>query len=85
MDRTERSLIARIAADTRWARATADDRKMALASANAARMSQFERDVDPEGQLDPAERARRAKNAQRAHMSRMALKSAQVRRRVGGR
>jgi hypothetical protein len=45
----------------------------------------FEREVDPEGVLEPAERARRAQHARTAYYSRLALKSAQVRRaRTGG-
>lgn len=39
------------------------------------------REVDPDGVLPEAERTRRAKAARRAEMSRMALRSAQVRRR----
>jgi hypothetical protein len=44
-------------------------------------MSKFERDVDPEGVLDPAERARRGESARKAHYARLALRSAQARRR----
>lgn len=36
--------------------------------------------VDPERQLAPAERAKRAQNARKEHYAKMALKSAQVRR-----
>jgi hypothetical protein len=44
-------------------------------------MERFEREVDPGGALDPKERARRAEQAKRVHMTRLALKSAQARRR----
>jgi hypothetical protein len=44
-------------------------------------MARFEKQVDPDGTLDPVERARRADQAMRAHMARLALKSAQARRR----
>lgn len=44
-------------------------------------MDRYERQVDPDGRLEPGERARRAESAMRAHMLRMALCSAEVRRR----
>lgn len=47
--------------------------------ARRAYMARFERGVDPEGRLDPVERARRAALAHRAHMTKLALKSARVR------
>jgi hypothetical protein len=43
-------------------------------------MDRYEREVDPDGTLEPAERARRAEQAMKAHMARIALKSAQARR-----
>jgi hypothetical protein len=43
-------------------------------------MQRFEREVDPLGQLDPAERARRAEFAKKLYFGRLALKSAKVRR-----
>jgi hypothetical protein len=51
------------------------------APARAAFLDRFEREVDPAGVLDPAERARRAEHAKKAHFLRLALKSAQVRAR----
>jgi hypothetical protein len=57
------------------------DRSARTAPARAAQMSKFERDVDPDGALDPVERARRAESARKAHFTRMALRSAQARRR----
>lgn len=75
----ERSLIGRIGAAERWARTT--DRRAATAPARAALMTKWEREVDPDGTLDPAERAYRASQAQRAHMHRLALASAQARQR----
>ncbi|VEG42719.1 Uncharacterised protein [Mycolicibacterium flavescens] len=44
-------------------------------------LDQFEREVDPEGVLTPTERAQRAEHARKAHFKRLALKSAQARRR----
>jgi hypothetical protein len=49
--------------------------------ARAAFNARFEREVDPDSLLDPVERARRAEHARRAHFQRLALKSAQARRR----
>jgi hypothetical protein len=42
-------------------------------------LSQFERQVDPEGTLPPAERERRAAHARQAYMARLALASARAR------
>jgi hypothetical protein len=46
----------------------------------------FEREVDPDGVLDPRERARRAEHARKAYFLRLALSSAHARaaRRAGG-
>lgn len=51
-----------------------------VAEAFAAR---FERQVDPNGVLPPAERARRAEAARRAYFTELALRSSQARRRAG--
>lgn len=76
----ERVLRARLAAHTRWAHES--DPAAATAKARQAFMHRFEREVDPDGGLDPAERARRAESARQAYFSRLALKSAQARRRA---
>ena len=47
-------------------------------------LDKFEQQVDPDGKLSPAERAKRAEFARKAHFKRLALKSAQARRRRGG-
>lgn len=57
----ERSLRARMAAHESWART--GDRSARTAPARKAAMDRYERQVDPEGTLDPAERARRAEHA----------------------
>ncbi|MCX4094841.1 hypothetical protein [Nocardia sp. alder85J] len=77
--RGERALQARIAAHTSWA--NTPDRTARTAKARAALLSKFERDVDPEGVLPSDERARRAEHARKAHFTRLALRSAQARRR----
>lgn len=75
---SERSLIARIAVHESWARTP--DRTARTAPARAAFADRFEKQVDPDGVLSPTERARRAEHARQAHMTRLALKSAQARR-----
>jgi hypothetical protein len=47
--------------------------------ARAAFLSRFEREVDPEGLLDPAERSRRARHALKAHMTRLSMSSVKAR------
>ena len=70
---------ARAAAYQRWA--FEPNRSAATAPARRALEEKFLRDVDPDGVLDPAERALRAEAARRAHFLRMAMKSAKARRR----
>lgn len=77
----ERRTHARLAAYESWARTR--DRKARTANARHAAMSRFEKQVDPHGELPPDERAKRAEAAKKAHYQRMALKSAQSRRRKG--
>ncbi|MBF6134991.1 hypothetical protein IU501_18520 [Nocardia otitidiscaviarum] len=72
---------ARIAAHESWAKTS--DRAARTAKARAAMASKFDRIVDPDGLLSPEERAYRADQARKAHYTRLALKSAQVRRRRG--
>lgn len=75
---TERSLRARIGAYSLHA---THDPKETTRSARKAFLASFEREVDPHGTLSITERERRAAAARKAHFARMALKSAQVRRR----
>lgn len=77
-DPSIRAMVARIAAHERWSRV--EDRHAALAPARKAFADRFEREVDPEGKLDPRERAIRAEHARKAYFTRLALKSAQARR-----
>lgn len=53
--------------------------KAQTAAARESWLQQFERRVDPLGTLTPRERERRAALARKAHMARLALRSAQVR------
>ena len=75
---SDRSQIARIAANERWAKET--DRSAATQAARDAMARKFEDQVDPDRVLSPDERAKRAANARTAHYQRIALKSAQARR-----
>ena len=74
------SLRGRIAANERWA--DTDDRAAATAPARRGFDARFEAEVDPDGTLDPAERARRVASKRRAYFGRLALLSAQSRRRA---
>ena len=72
----QRMLRARLAARTMHSR---HDPRETTAVGRAAFMRRFEREVDPDGVLSPAERQRRAGQALRAHMSRLALASSKAR------
>lgn len=79
---TERSLRGQIAAHESWAKT--ENRSARTEAARKAALDRFEREVDPRGELTPAERAKRAEHARKAYFARLALKSAQARRRRGG-
>jgi hypothetical protein len=76
----ERALRSRIAAAERWAHEP--DRQEATRPARDAFLAKFEDQVDPDRKLPPAERQRRAEHARRAHMLRLAKRSAHARRRA---
>lgn len=78
MTPAERALRGRIGAHISWAN-TADPVARTKPGRDAF-LARFERQVDPEGVMDPAERARRAAHLRRAHMQGLAIKSAQKRR-----
>lgn len=77
-DPTERSITARIGAHARWANTT--DRAGALAPARRGMDERFEREVDPDGVMDPATRARLAANAKSKYYAQLQLKAAKARR-----
>lgn len=52
-----------------WARTK--DRAARTLPARQAQQAQFERQVDPDGTMQPADRAKAAENARKAHMARM--------------
>jgi hypothetical protein len=72
MGSSRRSLAGRVAAHERWAREP--DRAAATAPARRGFLARFEREVDPDMTLAPAERARRAESAMKAHMTRLAMR-----------
>jgi hypothetical protein len=72
----ERSLRARLAANTRWSR---EDPTLNAARARAGLEAKFLRQVDPDGELPAPERRRRAECARRAYYQRMAFASARAR------
>jgi hypothetical protein len=76
-DHHERVLQARMAAHLLHARLK--DPAEHTASARAAFLSRFEREVDPDGILEPSERFRRAEHAKKAYFLRLALASRKAR------
>jgi hypothetical protein len=76
---SQRSLRARMAAHQSWAN-TRDPSKR-TAPARSAFLDRFEREVDPDGTLPRAERARRAESARKAHFTALAYQSARARSR----
>lgn len=76
-DPVERQITARIGAHARWANTV--DRKGALAPARRGMDARFEREVDPNGELDDATRKRLAKNAKSRYYAQLQLKAAKAR------
>lgn len=74
----ERSIIASIGAHESWSRTA--DRTARTANGRRAALDRFDKQVDPDGTLAPAERAVRAEHARKAHMQRLALLSVQARK-----
>lgn len=75
--REQRQNASQIALAHRWA--MEKDPTQATAPARSAFLAKFERQVDPDGVLDDAERARRAKRLLSAHMRQLAIKSRKTR------
>jgi hypothetical protein len=69
----------RIGAHVSWARTA--DRAARTEPGRKGFLARFEREVDPDGVLPERERARRAEHALKAYMQRLALASAEQRRR----
>jgi hypothetical protein len=75
-DAVDRSLRARMAAHAMHA---ANDARVTTANGRAAFLARFEREVDPQGVLEPEERLRRAEQARRAYFTRLSLAAARAR------
>lgn len=73
----QRTLRARVAAYS--LHASIEDEAAHTAPARKAFLDRFERQADPEGVLEPAERARRAEQLRKAYMTNLALKSSRAR------
>jgi hypothetical protein len=72
----QRSMRARIAAHTRWAKY---DPVEGTAKARASFLQRFEDEVDPDRTLPEVERVRRAESARKAYMAKLALASSRAR------
>ncbi len=75
---SQRSLRARMAA---YALHATHDPRQTTKAARAAFADRFERQVDPDRRLSPAERRRRAEAAKKAYFTALALKSSRARQR----
>ncbi|GAA0989169.1 hypothetical protein Q7689_11310 [Nocardiopsis tropica] len=78
-DPRRRSQIASLAAHTSWARTPV--RAERLAPANRAREQKWEQQVDPDGSMKPADRARAAASARSAYYRRLSMAGVEARRR----
>ena len=77
----QRAMRASIAAHVQWAKES--DPPARTERARRAFLERFEREADPDGTLDPAERARRAEHLRRAYFTRLALASSRARKKGG--
>jgi hypothetical protein len=75
----QRAENGRIGAHISWA--FTPDRQARTAPGRKAAMDRFEKQVDPDGVLDPAERFKRAENLKTAHFRQLARLSAESRAR----
>jgi hypothetical protein len=71
---------ARIAAHASWAKTA--DRAARTAAGTRGLLARFERQVDPDGVLDPQQRLVMARHARTAYMLQLAERSAAARRRT---
>jgi glycerol kinase len=73
MSAVDRRIAAQIAASTKWARTTSDERREATAPARRGLFAKFEREADPQGRMTDADRIKAAEHLMRAHMLRLSL------------
>jgi hypothetical protein len=74
----ERTMQAKLNAHLSWAHTA--NRTARTQPARDGWLRKLEQQVDPQGELLPEERTKRAESLRKAHMKRMALQSARVRR-----
>lgn len=84
MAESTRTIAARVGAFAQKAKHDSRELTKAARAASPGSLSYFEREVDPGGLLDPAERARRAEFAKKAYFTKLALASAKARRKAAG-
>jgi hypothetical protein len=82
LSKEQRVLHARLAAHHSWASTPNPTER--TEPGRKAFLERFEREVDPEGVLPPAERQRRATHAKKAYFTKLALASSRARRKGGG-
>lgn len=75
---TAKNINQRIAAEISWSRT--EDRSARTRPARQKFLQRFEQEVDPDGQLPPEERHRRAEHAKRAYMLSLAKRAVEARR-----
>jgi hypothetical protein len=78
-----RSLVSSIGAHAQKAKYDSRELTKNARAASPGALAYWERQVDPDGQLDPVERSRRAEHARKAHFGRLALASVKARRKAG--
>lgn len=75
----QRRLAAQVAVHTSWANTV--DRTARTAPGTKAFLDRFEKQVDPDGVMDPVTRAKAAQNARTAYFKALAFKSSMARAR----
>lgn len=76
---SERVTTARIAALTRWGKATTDERRTGTQAARDGVLARFEAQADPDGRMTPQERRDAALRLRRAHMTSLSRLAARKR------
>lgn len=77
---SDRSLIGRIAINKRWWNTPPAERTKVTAPGRAAFEARFAKQVDPNNELEPDERAKLIANARAEYFSRLALQASKARR-----
>jgi hypothetical protein len=80
----QRTLRARIASNTRWAKTSGAEAKANGERAQRGLLERFAREIDPDETLHPVERYKRAERMRQAHMQRLSLASSKARAQKAG-